>query len=395
MTQPATLSRAVGSQKSVAGLYKLVVSLAILLSTFVVAALWHLGDNSMIACGFLGAFFIYLGARPGLRHVGLAMAAGGCAVLVFRILGGTFSAKMFPFVLGLGAFLGVGSILVMAFDKVWTGSSRYTTALTDALILPVFSLLAGVAMQFANDAPRLSFDYFLYRFDASLGLTPGRTIGALFQSWPLVKTTSSLFYGGLLVFPPLYHGWAAYQGKPARVHLMHAFVVAGVVGFVLYQICPGVGLVVTFGRPFPDRLPSVSAVPAKAFLSTSVHNAMPSMHMTWALLVWTAAWELGPLAVAVASVFILFTGLATVGFGEHYLIDLVVSVPLLMAVHGICSFRHQLTVAGLGMVVAWTVYLRTGMGLPGPIHWLFVAATIAITSFLMWPVRKTQTTRRV
>ena len=46
---------------------------ALVISLLVVAGIWHLGANSMIACGFLGAWFIHLGSRPSLRQAGLAL----------------------------------------------------------------------------------------------------------------------------------------------------------------------------------------------------------------------------------------------------------------------------------------------------------------------------------
>ncbi len=147
------------------------------------------------------------------------------------------------------------------------------------------------------------------------------------------------------------------------------------------KYAPPVGLIVTFGQQFPDRLPAMAAVPTTAFMSTEVHNAMPSMHMTWALLVWVAAWELGWIAVAVASALVMFTGFATVGFGEHYLIDLVVAVPVVMMIRGVCTSRHKLTAVGLAMVVAWTVYLRTGIQIPASLNWLLVIATVATPAY--------------
>jgi len=261
------------------------------------------------------------------------------------------------------------------------------------MFLPLFSVIAVVSMQCVSNAPHATFDFLLYRFDSSLGLASGPAVVSLFREVPWIRAASSLFYGGLVLFPPLYLAWACYQGKAAKIHLMHAFVIAGVCGFMLYQICPAIGPSYTFLEQFPDRLPAMSAVPATTFMSTSIHNAMPSMHFTWALLVWVAAWELGWFAVVIASVFLAFTGMATVGFGEHYLIDLIVAVPITMMVHGICRIRHHLTATGLGMVLTWTIYLRTVVQLPASLNWLLVIATLAITGFLMrsfLTIRKTK-----
>ena len=375
------------SKKGVVVLYKISVSLAIVLLVLLISGIYHVGSNATLAGGLFGAFFIFLSSRPSLPHVGLSLATGATVGFLYGILGGSFGkdsgVETFSLYMGMGAFLGAGSILVMSLDKAWTASPRYAAPLKDALILPAFMLIGGIFMQFANGGSHPSLDFFLYRFDSSLGLAPGHSVATLFRKLPFVETASLFTYSGLLIFPPLYRGWACYERKTGKVNLIHAFVVAGASGFVLYQICPAMGPLYAFGSQFPDHLPLMSAVPAKAFASTGVNNAMPSLHMTWVLLVWVAAWELGPFALVIASLVATLTGLATVGFGEHYFIDLIAAAPLTMMVHGICSARHKLTAVGLGLVVAWTAYLRTGIQLPAFFNWSLILVTVITTLFMM------------
>ncbi len=68
---------------------------------------------------------------------------------------------------------------------------------------------------------------------------------------------------------------------------------------------------------------------------------MPSLQMMWALLVLWGAWELTPLARLIASSFAALTLFATLGFGEHYLADLIVGVPLALATEGICCLERN------------------------------------------------------
>jgi hypothetical protein len=56
--------------------YKWVASIALMFSLALIAGIWHMGSNSMIACGFLGAFFIFAGTRPGTKQLLIAVAAG-------------------------------------------------------------------------------------------------------------------------------------------------------------------------------------------------------------------------------------------------------------------------------------------------------------------------------
>lgn len=379
-------------REGIAVWHKSAVSFAILLASLLVIGLWPVGGNALLVCAFFGALFIYLGSRPSLRHVGLSLTAGAIVAILYRMLhlgNPSYLTRAHGFVAlveqmeGLGAFLGAGSILVMLLDLVWTGSSRYSSFLRDSLLLPLFTLIAALCMQVTTFSPHLSFDFLLYRFDSELGLAPGYVVATWFRKLPWIGIGSYLIYKGLLMFPALYRGWASYKGKVAKINLIHAFVIAGIIGFALYQVCPAIGPHVTFGQSFPDHLPPANAVPETVFRSTSVPNAMPSLHMTWALLVWMAAWELGWFASLNASVFVVFTGLATLGLGEHYLIDLIVSIPLAMMVRGICTACPKLTASGLGLVGAWVVYLRIGFHLPFFLNWLFIIATLVTSAFLL------------
>ncbi len=127
-------------------LYKLCTSAAIILGLVVVMGIWHLGSNSMIACGFAGAFFFQVGARPGTKHVLMAVSAGTGYGAAYALLGTSFGGSLVQAATGIGAFLGLGSLSVMSIATVWRNSHAYIEPLRRALVLPVFSLVAGVSM---------------------------------------------------------------------------------------------------------------------------------------------------------------------------------------------------------------------------------------------------------
>jgi hypothetical protein len=121
------------------------------------------------------------------------------------------------------------------------------------------------------------------------------------------------------------------------------------------------------------------------YLGAGARNAMPSMHMTWALLVWWSAWELTPLARLIATVFATLTFLSTLGFGEHYLVDLIVSVPFALLIEAVCAFKKERNASigaavGLGLTLGWLLMLRTAAvaHLPSWACWTMVVATVAI-----------------
>jgi hypothetical protein len=45
----------------------------------------------------------------------------------------------------------------------------------------------------------------------------------------------------------------------------------------------------------------------------------------------------------IAGVVVIFTGFASGGFGEHCFIGLIVSMPVVMIVYGLCAADHKLT----------------------------------------------------
>ena len=319
-------------------LFKICTSVALVLVLLVVMCIWHLGSNSMIACGFAGAVFFQLSARPKWKHLLTALAAGAGYGACMRLLGTTFGGSPVQVATGLGAFLGLGSLTVMSLAMVWTDSRVYAVPVRRALILPAFSLIAGVSMDFVTKTVPPAYDLYLYAFDSSLGLAPGASVAKLFDALPSLGMAASIVYALLLVFPTLYDAWGLRRGVSTSV--MTAFVVAGVCGFVFYQICPGLGPLYIFGSRFPAHLPAQGEFSLAMFTGPGTRNAMPSMHMTWALLVWWSAWELTPLARWIASAFALLTFLATLGFGEHYLVDLIVAVPFALLVEAICRLRR-------------------------------------------------------
>jgi PAP2 superfamily len=376
----------------VARAYKWIAFLAAAFSLVLLAGIWHLASNSMIACGFFGACFIFYGTRPCGKLLAAASTAGAGYAAIYWLLRGPFDRDPMVAILGAGAFLGLGSITVMAWQVIW--STQSAGPLRDALVLPAFSFLAGLGMGWANGSALPTYDHLLYAFDGTLfRFAPGETINALYRNFPWVASGASFAYSGLLLFPPLYRGWALYRGRSHGVNILQAFAVAGVAGFLLYQICPAEGPRYAFGAAFPDHLPDWRAVSLAPYSSAGVHNAIPSMHMAWAMLVLWSAIELGPLAITVAGAFAGFTALATIGTGEHYLVDLVVSAPLVLAVTA--GFRRDIArcALGLAMVLAWLIYLRSGTFLlcSAMTNWMLIAVTLGTAAtadrLTVWPPR--------
>ena len=88
-------------------------------------------------------------------------------------------------------------------------------------------------------------------------------------------------------------------------------------GFLMYIVVPAVGPVHCMTE-YPQQLSAPIPQPG-------VRNCFPSLHFSWALLMFAYArtrWT-----TILASAFVGMTVLATLGLGEHYLADLIVALP--------------------------------------------------------------------
>ena len=128
--------------------------------------------------------------------------------------------------------------------------------------------------------------------------------------------------------------WRRPAAETAR--LLQTFAVAFLGGIAVFALCPVCGPRYAFGAQFPFHAPA-AIVPHRVAIAAPP-NGVPSLHMAAALLIlWFARhWIAGRL---LAVVFVVLTVLATLGSGEHYLLDLIVAVPYSVAV---CRFVPHL-----------------------------------------------------
>jgi hypothetical protein len=112
-----------------------------------------------------------------------------------------------------------------------------------------------------------------------------------------------------------------------------AVILAGTIILPLYMICPAAGPKYLFGPGFPWWIPDMSGGAASVVIPTfnptpEGINAIPSGHFTWALLMFWFARQYSSKGVQIATgTYAVLTCLATLGTGEHYVVDLVVAVP--------------------------------------------------------------------
>jgi hypothetical protein len=180
-----------------------------------------------------------------------------------------------------------------------------------------------------------------------------------------------------------------------------AFVIAGPLGVVFYNLLPACGPGYLFGSKFPfDPLTTeqLRRLPLETLTVAGPRNAFPSLHLAWALLVWRYSEGLSRWTKIALFLFVVGTMGATLGLGEHYFIDLVTAFPFALMIQEACELSvpisdpRRLTplVTGSVLLLAWVILLRWGLPvvwINPALPWLLVAGTISATVVLQARLR--------
>ncbi|HEY2845078.1 MAG TPA: phosphatase PAP2 family protein, partial [Bryobacteraceae bacterium] len=132
--------------------------------------------------------------------------------------------------------------------------------------------------------------------------------------------------------------------------------------------------------------------------------AIPSLHTAWGLLIFWRTRGSVLWIRAAAGLFLFLTLLATLGLGEHYLIDLIVAVPYAVSLRACCMTqagwsRDRILTAAFNavLVAAWLVLLRQQALLQIPVAaaWSMALATVASAVWLNSTLRACAPRERV
>jgi len=349
---------------------------------FVVFKVFNGADTPFLAFSVIGAVVVHFADRPRGREIAFTVALAALLAIAYTRSGGHLGQYFGAGVIGAMAFVGLGSTLVLGWK-----ACRSTEALRPMLLatfcpaLVIFTNVALVAT--IRFQPRI-FDLLLFRFDGLLGVQSSFLTGQWFAASALLQNACFLVYSALplaevLVFLLFVRG----NRMPANPLVI--FIVAGVAGFVFYQVCPSTGPIHIFGEEFP-QYPPPNSLPLQPLLLDDVpRNAFPSLHSAWALLIWWTVRYCRRWVRILATVFLILTLLATLGLGEHYLIDLVVAVPFAATVLAICARKFAGALASGAITLAWLLYLRFGLAPYPPTMlqaWVAVLATLVLAILL-------------
>jgi PAP2 superfamily len=344
------------------------------------------------ACFFAGAP-ILLAVRCPSRRVWLANAVLATVITGYhRYVHGAGV----PWIISIAFGAGSGSVLLaLARALVTKGNDRADRFRTAAVVsmFPIKLYLGMTILPLAALLSPMTYDTILTGVDHSLGGHASFAIGRLLSAyWPL-RLVIGYAYDGLpiAIMTAAALRWKRYGASDAASIPLGA-AVAAALGCILYLLVPAAGPVFLWGARFPQRPPSSDEL--NIVLSTLdqhiFRNAMPSLHFTGALMVAWGTWSLGWAQRAFGVTFLLLTGLATLGLGQHYAVDLIVAVPFAAAIEMAVRQRTgwwRVTATGAAVTLGWCVLLRSApqfLVVPGATWALAALTLVSVPAAMSW-----------
>ncbi len=406
---PTPNQRAAGAQQSpdtspdIAPLLAGMQTLAAALVLILIAAILHIGVSAYIAFAFTGAFVTHLMFRPERRELGLSVLAGlgfGGIYLLHHGEMRYFDGNMIAIP---GAFLGMGSLFTLATRWIWAipvEKQMRFERVRDVALVPFLCVGSLMAVGPAIGWTPMTYDRVLYIFDAKLaarsGLPPSWVVGNAFADHNWLRVACSCVYNSLPLGLAICLGFQ-WQDRERNewypLDLRWLSITLGCVGFLLYQICPAAGPAYLFPKEFPHVIPDLARIlPEPGNLGEVPRNGMPSLHVGWTLLLFWNMRHRAWWVVVLSGLYVSLTALATLGLGEHYLVDLMVAVPMGLALQALwwrkrSNFRLVAIGVGVAITFGWLIAFRTGAALAIPggwVTWMVAGLTVVLPAVVAW-----------
>jgi spermidine synthase/MFS family permease len=358
-------------------------------------AVFVMGEFAVVFC------ILYFCSGPRWREIALAGAGGVLLAGVFLALRPHEAARplsdMVYLLIGASAL----SVVVALVLRVRRAPDQWPLALTlvtaFALVLIYDTFVVSLLGFTAALHPR-TYDAIAFNLDATLGFHPAILISRLVHGWPPLLTVVTMVYDYLPYAFAVVYGLQLARPQRAPVSLLLAYTVSGAIAIFLYHACPIAGPRYAFGDDFYVSWPGA---PANELLEVppAPRNGMPSMHFAWALLMWMHASFIGRVTGVLFAVLAGLMFLATLGLGQHYLVDLAASPPAIVAIQALCATglgwasreRLRALTIGASLALAWILAVRYGISLfeavPG-LTWLAIAATVVASVRLYLPLAR-------
>src|ERR1039457_54245 len=353
--------------------------------------LFAVGNNATLALSLAGSSVVHVSSRPSGKDIlATAVIAGTLRTLYLWFVGPIANYPGSAWI-SWGSFLGLASLLTLGARTLTAGNGRRVVSedFRGAGAFLYFWIIGVFALQLTPRTMPETMDRFLYAFDASLGFEPSFVAGRVLAGLPLLlQSLTFMQYQALLLGLAIVYAWQRMRPSNGTPRILPVTVSMMIVGYLVYQLYPAAGPWYAFGPLFPVRPPEIlhlAIVPIP--LHSAARNAIPSLHMATAVLIWWHSRGSHWLGRLLAGLFLLATAFSTMATGEHYFIDLVVAFPFTMAIQADWATTISVTARarylplGMGtfMTFAWLALLRFGIGwlfLSPVLPWLLVSFTV-------------------
>ena len=320
---------------------------------------------------YLGMWILYLACAPSALEAALTAVVG---VMFARFAGFTagFAYPGGPMVTA-GAYAGVAAILALT----WQAPRARPARLMLFRCLGLIAMGIGIGRLLALNAQVAAWklDASLFALDLRLtGGVPAFTIAASrFYQW--FRPSQLLIYYALPCATMIVYAAHLRRARPGAPNFLLITIANLTIGYALYMFYPAAGPAYAFSG-FPHTVPTLTSM-APVWLGAPA-NAMPSLHVSTALLLWWNSRE-WPVGRYVALAFLVLTVAATLGLGEHYCLDLVVAVPYALLIQSLGDrgpHRRACCITGAVLTTAWLVTLKWGFPVLDWSPWLLRAAVV-------------------
>lgn len=288
--------------------------------------------------------------RNAALALGLALEVGHALLLRDPVLAFT----------NFGGGFGLASLIVAGIDAARTSAGRdgRLQRLLETSLFPLFALAAVLPTELTVFLHPHTLDARLLAMDASIfGGQPSFAVGRAFTDQELLRLFGSLVSASLPAVGAVV--WSVEQRTGRTSNLLIALLGAGLVGLAIHQLLPAAG-----PGSFWPLYPYEAISPSRAssmldMVGTRERIGVPCVPIAWSLLVYWYARPLGWRMRSVAAVVLVLTLLAIIGLGEHYLVDVIITIPFALAVRAAFARRwYAVAVAAVGFAL-WLIVART------------------------------------
>jgi hypothetical protein len=357
--------------------------------------------DSFFAFALASILIIQLRVRPDWFDALLVLAfALFFATVDFRFL--HFAPKLMAWF----SFAGVSSLLVMGIRAIWAENRPARTMLLyaaiPALLFVGSEYFASTMLDWTTRAHPRTLDLYLLSFDYSLRVELASLAGRLFVTNPWFHVPGLLAYVSLAVPLSLVYAGRLVRYKERAFPSMLAFLITGPLGILFYNLFPACGPHALFQQGFPFHpfpMEQASRLLLEPLAVAGPRNAIPSLHLAWALLAWWYSRGLSWFERVVVFSFLALTAFATLGTGEHWFVDLIVAFPFALMIQGLCAYslswrnatRLSAFISGLLGTLTWLIMLRYAprfFWTSPVVPWALSAATVLLISLRQTKLRQ-------